>query len=189
MTAAVLLGSRVTLRPPTHADVASRVRLGTDPEIHRMYGGSRAQFGSMTIDRAAQWLAGLEARPHGWVITIGDRMIGEAFLHAINDDDRRAMFAIGIADPAELGRGYGTEATRLVLHHAFKTLDLHRVGLRVLAYNERAIACYKKCGFLIEGCERESALVDGEWHDDILMGILASDFTAQLHDATFDHRL
>jgi RimJ/RimL family protein N-acetyltransferase len=75
--------------------------------------------------------------------------------------------------PALLGKGLGTEATRLVLRHAFNDLGLHRVGLRVLAYNHRAIRSYEKCGFVIEGREREAALVDGAWHDDVLMGALA----------------
>ncbi|MCY1382901.1 hypothetical protein D9M69_709710 [compost metagenome] len=62
--------------------------------------------------------------------------------------------------------------------HAFGELALHRVSLRVLAFNERAIASYRKCGFSIEGREREAALVDGEWRDDIMMGILAHECSA-----------
>ncbi|MNW10242.1 Spermidine N(1)-acetyltransferase [compost metagenome] len=61
--------------------------------------------------------------------------------------------------------------------HAFGELGLHRVSLRVLAFNERAIASYRKSGFSIEGREREAALIDGAWHDDIMMGILAHEFS------------
>jgi RimJ/RimL family protein N-acetyltransferase len=55
-------------------------------------------------------------------------------------------------------------------------LGLHRVSVRVVAYNERAIQAYKKCGFRIEGREREAALVDGVWHDDVIMGVLESEY-------------
>ena len=50
------------------------------------------------------------------------------------------------------------------------------MDLRVLAINERAIACYRRCGFVEEGREREAARIGDEWHDDIIMGILAHDF-------------
>ena len=62
------------------------------------------------------------------------------------------------------------------MQHAFGTLGLHRLDLRVIAYNVRAIRCYLACGFVVEGREREAALVGGEWHDDIMMGALAREF-------------
>jgi RimJ/RimL family protein N-acetyltransferase len=45
----------------------------------------------------------------------------------------------------------------------------------VLAYNTRAIACYRACGFVEEGGERQAALVDGSWHDFVIMSILEAD--------------
>ncbi len=59
------------------------------------------------------------------------------------------------------------------MRHAFGTLGLHWLGLRVVAYNTRAICCYQACGFVVEGREREAALVGGERHDDVMMGVLA----------------
>ena len=72
--------------------------------------------------------------------------------------------------------GLGRQAVRLVLAHAFGPLGLHRVGLRVIAFNTRAIRCYRACGFIEEGREREAAQVGGAWHDDIIMGVLAQEF-------------
>lgn len=46
----------------------------------------------------------------------------------------------------------------------------------MLEYNGWAIACYEKCGFVREGIERESALVAGEWHSDVIMGILEHEY-------------
>lgn len=57
-------------------------------------------------------------------------------------------------------------------------MGLHRVDLRVLAYNERAIAAYRKCGFSQEGVERESAWIDGKWFDDVMMSILEDEYRA-----------
>lgn len=86
--------------------------------------------------------------------------------------------AIGINNPALLGKGFGTEAITLLLRHAFEDIGLHRIGIRVLAYNKRAIRAYEKCGFTVEGRERETAYVKGSWHDDIMMGLLDREFLA-----------
>jgi len=104
--------------------------------------------------------------------------IGTIRLHGIVAADRRARLAIGIFDHRFWSRGYGSEAIRLLPGYAFNAMGLHRVDLRVLAYNTRAIRAYERCGFVREGSERESALVDGVWHDDIIMGILEHEFRA-----------
>lgn len=72
--------------------------------------------------------------------------------------------------------GLGRDAIRLVLAHAVGPLRLHRVGLRVIAFNMRAIRRYRACGFIEEGREREAALVGGAWYDDIMIGVLAHEF-------------
>ncbi|MEO0381029.1 MAG: GNAT family protein, partial [Pseudomonadota bacterium] len=64
---------------------------------------------------------------------------------------------------------------RLLAAHAFETMGLHRLGCRVLDFNDRAIAAYEKVGFVVEGREREAALIGGTWHDDLILGLLAQD--------------
>lgn len=128
-----------------------------------------------TREQAEVWAERLAQDDLAWVIEHEGRCIGEARLNWVNQQDRRALYAIGLQLPELLGRGLGTEVTRLVLAHAFTTVNLHRVGLRVLEYNHRAIRCYEKCGFRVEGVERESARVGDQWHNDVIMGVLASE--------------
>lgn len=104
------------------------------------------------------------------------RLLGQVRLDGLDAHDARARLAVGLYDPAKLGMGLGREAIRLVLAHAFGPLELHRVNLRVVADNVRAIRCYRACGFVEEGREREPALVGGERHDDVMMGVLAREF-------------
>jgi len=87
-----------------------------------------------------------------------------------------ARCAIGIGEAEYRGRGYGTEALRLLLRYAFAELGLHRVGLTVFEYNRRAISSYEKAGFQIEGREREAMLRDGRRWDIVHMGVLACHF-------------
>ena len=178
MAVPVLEGARVTLRPPQPSDIADRLQLGRDPEVVPMFGGRAADLTPLTIDEIDREHARLAPPNHGWVIEYAGRAVGVARLSHVDTRDERASYAVGIHDPELLGQGLGTEVTQLVLAHAFETLELHRVDLRVLTYNERAIRCYEKCGFRHEGIERESALVDGEWCDDAMMAILRPDWLA-----------
>ena len=58
-------------------------------------------------------------------------------------------------------------------------MNLHRISLRVLHFNARAITAYQKLGFVIEGRERHSARIGMEWHDDMIMGLLKPEFFAK----------
>ena len=65
-----------------------------------------------------------------------------------------------------------------MLGHAFETLNLHRIGLSVFSFNERAIRSYQSCGFVMEGRAREAIWRDGRWWDEISMSVLQSDWKA-----------
>jgi RimJ/RimL family protein N-acetyltransferase len=173
----VLRSARITLRRPRPDDVAARLQLGGDAEIHRMYGGSLADLRPLTEEAARRWLERLLDHDHAWIIEAG-ALIGAIRLHSVDFKDRRASLAVGIEDKTRLGIGLGPEAIGLVLNYAFRILELHRLSVRVVAYNTRAIRAYQKCGFVIEGTEREAAFVDGAWHDDIMMGLLDRQWAA-----------
>ncbi len=170
-----LTGARLVLRPPRAGDVEERLSLGNAPEIMRMFGVDPATLPVFTIDAAEKDLQRVADHPHAWVIEHDGRYLGEIRLHGLDAHDRRARLAIALYDSRKLGGGLGRESVSLVLDHAFGALGLHRVSLRVIAYNERAIRCYRACGFKEEGREREAACVGGKWFDDVMMGVLASD--------------
>src|SRR5215472_5916942 len=173
----VLRGKRVTLRRTREDDFQARLKLGTDAGIFRMYGGNLTDLRPMTEDAAKRWVQRLLDQDYAWIVEAGG-LIGEIRLDRVDLRDRRASLAIGIEDASQLGKGLGSEAIALALSYAFNVLKLHRVSVRVVDYNLRAIGAYQKCGFVIEGREREAALVDGDWHDDVMMAILDREYLA-----------
>ncbi len=156
-----------------------RLRVGRVPEYILMCGGEPDDSTPYVEADASAWYQRALSEPYGWCIEVGGRCIGHVRLHSVDEAHRRARYAIGIFDPSAWGHGYGTLATRLVLRYAFEEMSLHRVDLRVLAYNRRAIACYRAAGFRQEGIEREAAWINGRWHDDVIMSILEQEFRAQ----------
>lgn len=171
-------GPRVTLLAPREADRAARLLYGRDPEFRRMVGGDPRTNPPLTTEEVDQWYERAAAEPLYWIIDLRGICIGTARLHSLDDQNRRARYAIGIFSPEHRGQGLGTEATRLALEYAFGVLGLHRVDLRVLAFNAPAIACYEKCGFVREGIEREGAFIGGRWEDDMMMSVLEQEWLA-----------
>jgi RimJ/RimL family protein N-acetyltransferase len=175
-SASVLIGRGVVLRPPRESDKADRLAVGRHAEYVRLDGGNTRDLAPLTEDDVAQWYERISSAQYGWVIDIGGRAVGTTRLKNHDAENRSADFAIGIADPALWGRGYGTTITRLVLRFGFETLSLHRVSLIVLDENPRAQAAYAKCGFTREGVLRDTVLIDGVWHSDVAMGILEDEY-------------
>jgi RimJ/RimL family protein N-acetyltransferase len=179
-----LIGAAVVLRDGEPRDVADRLALGFDPSIIHMFGvdpqvaDTIPALSTLTVASVEGWLDSILKRPNSWIIEYRGRLLGDVHLNMSPVDSvaARAELAISLYDTAKLGLGLGREAIRLVLAYAFDTLQLHRVGLRVVSYNERAIRCYSACGFVVEGRVREASLVAGERFDDIIMGIFASEF-------------
>ena len=111
-----------------------------------------------------------------WYVFKDKDPVGVAFIHSIDMSDKHGRYAVGIYNSCNWEHGYGQEITRAVLQYAFNKLDLHKIDLRVLAYNTRAISSYKKSGFVIDGVLRDNAFINQQWHDDIIMSILKSEF-------------
>ncbi len=100
------------------------------------------------------------------------KIIGFVMLKNIQPIHRWAELGIRIGNAADRGKGYGREATELVLKYAWNQLNLNRVQLSVFANNERAIRAYLAAGFSIEGVQRQAVFIDGNWLDQVLMGVL-----------------
>jgi RimJ/RimL family protein N-acetyltransferase len=105
-----------------------------------------------------------------------DCLIGFAALHSIEWNNQTGVLAIGIGDARYRGKGYGTDAVRLLLNYAFQELNLYRVGLDVITDNVRAIRSYEKAGFRREGEMRANVLRDGVRVGRLIMGILREEW-------------
>jgi RimJ/RimL family protein N-acetyltransferase len=172
-----LQGQRVVLRRHVPENVAAFQRWYADPEVARLARYQDAPMRSDEIDRFFQLRAlGHESLTMAIHERDGDRLIGSCAFSQVDGENGSAMFHITIGEKDAWGRGYGTEATQLMLDHAFGTLGLHRIALTVFEFNERAIRAYRRCGFLVEGRARESIWRDGRWWDEIAMSVLASEW-------------
>jgi RimJ/RimL family protein N-acetyltransferase len=102
--------------------------------------------------------------------------VGLVSLTGIDPIHKHAELHILLGDKAAHGRGIGTDATRAMLGHGFRDLNLHRIYLFVVDSNTVARRMYEKVGFRHEGTLREAAFKEGAYEDVHLMGVLQSEF-------------
>ena len=175
-----LTGPTVVLRRHVPANIRAFERWYADPEVVRL---TRYQDGPMRPDEIERFFVaralGADSLAMAIHIAADDRLIGTCALSQLDSDNGSALFHITIGEKDTWGRGYGTEATQLLIDHAFGELGLHRIGLTVFSFNERAIRSYRSCGFVVEGRAREAIWREGRWWDEIAMSILDSDWAVR----------
>ncbi|MBK6013603.1 GNAT family N-acetyltransferase [Streptomyces sp. MBT53] len=174
----VLTGEKTVLRPFTESDADGIWQLIQDPEVVRFTFEPSTE---LTPERLRSWYATRADQPDRLDLAVTDpatgELLGEVVLHEWDPSARSCTFRTLIG-PRGRGRGIGTEATRLIVGHAFEQLGLHRIQLEVYGHNHRARRVYEKVGFVVEGVRREAMLRDGEWVDDVLMAILDHEWAA-----------
>lgn len=172
---ATLMGRRIRLEPLAGHHFDGIWRMVADPDGRRLTGSHR-QFTEHDI---RDWLATRQDhddRADWAIVRIADgEVLGEVVLNELDQHNASMNFRISLTGPAVFGRGYGTEATRLVVDYGFDVVGLHRIHLEVFDFNPRAQRAYEKCGFVREGVLRDTLNWDGHWYDAISMSILDTD--------------
>jgi RimJ/RimL family protein N-acetyltransferase len=179
----LLEGSRVNLRRHVPGNLRAFERWYADPDVARL---TRYQDGPMRPDEIERFFTARVVGPDSLALAVhergSERLIGTCAFSQLDGDNGSALYHITIGEKDAWGHGYGTEATQLMLRHAFGTLNLHRIALSVFEFNERAIRAYARCGFVIEGRSREAIWREGRWWDEITMSILEPEWQAARND-------
>ena len=172
-----ITGSQVVLRRHVPENLTAFHRWYADREIARL---ARYQETPMRAEEIERFFTARVVGPEALAMAVHlratDRLIGTCAFSQLDADNGSALYHITIGESDAWGKGYGTEATQLMLDHAFGAMGLHRIALFVFEFNERAVRAYKRCGFVIEGRARESIWRDGRWWDELAMSVLESDW-------------
>jgi len=170
-------GQSVALGPFLRSQVPAYAEWLQDPEIAMLGQGT---FTVRTPDDLAEALAAPKKTEVVFAVyALPDlTLIGETLLLDIDHRHGTATFGITIGRRDYWDRGYGSEATRLVLDYGFRFLNLHNILLMTTSFNPRARRAYEKAGFREIGRRHGSVLLGGRRYDDIYMECLASEFTA-----------
>lgn len=178
----ILKGELVRLCAVDHEELGKAYALwNRDSELKRLMDLSAARLNSAKAEFDFFKKMVEEAKPENNFFTIralGDnRLLGDIGLDVINNwGSREAFVGLEIGNRNDWGKGYGTDAMKIMLRFAFTEINLRRVTLNVFEYNPRGIRSYEKVGFQHEGRTRGALLKDGQRWDMLYMGILRDDW-------------
>ncbi|MBP0454196.1 GNAT family N-acetyltransferase [Kitasatospora sp. RG8] len=176
----MLLASKIALRarhdsdvPVLQAelydDVATRSRADSRPWRPISPGSAESPYAVAAPSDEAACFSVVEL-PSG-------ELAGEALLWGIDTHNRTAHLGIALR-PAFRGRGLAREVVGTLCHYGFTVRGLHRLQVDTLADNAPMIAAATGAGFVLEGTLRRSAWTYGAYSDEVVLGLLAEEWTS-----------
>ncbi len=173
------IGEKVRLRAPEKEDVYEIMRYWNTYETRLNLNLSIP----MSSIQEMEWIELVTKQANerrGFSFVIEDKnngkVLGTCSLHDINWIDRTAILGIGIHNPEDYNKGYGTDTMKCLLAIGFKILNLHRIELLVYETNKRAIKVYEKVGFKEVGRKRKNHFYESGYIDTLIMDILEEEY-------------
>ncbi len=152
-----------------HDDVATRVRADSRPWRPIPPGPGSPYRVSGPDDHAACFSV---------VELASGELAGEALLWGIDLHNRAAHIGISLL-PAFRRRGLGTDVNRVLCRYGFAIRGLHRLQAETLADNNAMTQAASRAGFVPEGTLRRSSWVNGDFADEVILGMLATEWEAR----------
>ncbi len=174
-------GKLVNLRPSEMTDLERNTRWINDREVTRFL----ALRYQMSHAAEEEWMRARCREPMAYesvffaIDTKDGVHIGNCDFFATVPEDRKTKLGIMIGEKEYWSRGYGSDALTTLLRFGFATMNFHRIELDVYAFNERAMAAYRKCGFVEEGRRRNARYAGGAYHDVLVMSVLRDEWFAR----------
>ena len=167
----MIIGKSCLLRPLEFADLELLRVWSNNTEISKMLGGWH--FPVSQVEHEEWFKSNLNNfLNRRFAIEVEGKMIGTANLVQINWKDRNAFHGTMIGDTSHRGKGIGKEVVDLIMHYSFNELGLNRLDGDIISTNSQSLHLYtQKCGWEIEGRQKDWYFRDNAWHDRILVGI------------------
>lgn len=176
MPVATVLGENIYLRPIAREDIdRGWLEWINDPEITLHLAGN-LPVSRESLERYYQASQPPAAVMFAICRSEDDRYVGNIRISEIDWVSRHATYGWLIGDRTAHGRGYGTEALRLMLRYAFRELGLHRIYTTIWVDNIASLRANEKVGFRVEGRLRECLFKRGRHVDATMVSMLRSDY-------------
>ena len=171
----MLKGKLTCIRPLESDDLEKLYHWYNDPDYCYWVSGCWPPVSMLRREELERIM--YEEDEHRYAIIKPDgQLIGSIGFDQVNITARSARIYLGIGCQEHWGKGYSTDALTVFVRYLFNQWNFHRLSAETWQKNLRALACYQKLGFIIEGTLREAYYVDGQYYDAIILGLLKQDF-------------
>jgi RimJ/RimL family protein N-acetyltransferase len=176
----MIRGEKCDLRPLEFSDLETLQQWSNDEEILNLLGGWHFPVSTREHESWYQSITNnfLNRR---FAVEVNGRLVGTANLVNINWKDRNAFHGMMLGDKSIRGKGIGEEVVNLIMKYSFLELGLNRLDGDIISYNSASMKLYtQKCGWEIEGCQKEWYFRNNSWHDRILVGITKAKYLQKI---------
>lgn len=171
-------GEKVRLRAYKREDVQLAQQYINDAETKKLLMPGIPY--PITLEQEQKWFESISAFDDNYSFAIETlqegKYIGGCGVNKLDWKNSVATVGIFIGDKDYWGKGYGTDAMKVLVKFIFEQMNINKVKLFVYSFNERAVKSYEKCGFIREGVLRQEIFRDGRYHDEYIMGILKDEY-------------
>jgi len=109
------------------------------------------------------------------LILLDEKIIGTIGIHDLDKVNRHTSIGYWI-DHRHQGKGIITRCCRVLINYLFDTMELNRVQINCNVENTRSRAIPERLGFTLEGTLRQTELLNGEFGDWAVYGLLRSEW-------------
>jgi len=170
-------GDKVRLRAYEADDIEKAHAYINDPELkHFLTPGIPFP---LTLEDEKKFIEGISAFKDNYsfaIETMEGEYIGGCGMNNVDWKNSVATIGIFIGAKGYWGKGFGTDALKILINFIFNEMNINKIALNVYSFNERAIKSYEKCGFKVEGTLRQALYKNGQYYDDIIMGLLRDEY-------------
>ena len=167
--------SDIYIRPMTYDDIDDVVRWRNSDEVRKYF----IYQGDFTRDSQIDWMKNhVETGEVAQMIickTKDDRPLGCVYIRDIDMHHKKGEYGIFLADDVPRGKGIGTKAAKLMVKYGFEELGLHRIYLRAIEGNDRALKSYENAGFVKEGFLKDDVCINGKYVSIVWMAVVKSE--------------
>lgn len=171
-----LESARLLLRPVQREDLKSLAELMSDREI-RLLTGEVYPVTEKGMEEFYERCQKTEDRI--WFVIVDKetgKIIGETGFLRMFMPWRATDFSLVIWNREFWSKGYGKEVAALMLEYGFNSLNIHRMAIGVVGFNQNALKFWKSIGFIEEGRQKDSYFVNGAYSDFVMMYMLEDDY-------------
>ena len=173
----MIVGKNVVLRAIEEDDLEYLQKWQNDPVISELVVGW--SFPVSMVDQR-QWFQGSVKKPYTQRFIVESKekgIIGLTGLWDIDWQNRHALTALKIGEKTDRGRGFGADAIMTIMSYAFYEVGLNRLYSSILPYNHSSYKAYvQKCGWKVEGTNRQHVYRKGKFYDLLYVATLKGDF-------------
>lgn len=171
-------GEKIRLRAYKREDVQLAQEYLNDAETKRLLMPGVPFL--ITLEEENKWFESISAFKDNYSFAIetlqGNKYIGGCGINQIDWKNSVATVGIFIGDKDYWGKGFGSDAMKVLVKFIFEQMNVNKIKLFVYSFNQRAVKSYEKCGFVREGVLRQEIFRDGKYHDEYIMSILKDEY-------------